>query len=71
MITREQLANWFSYHPPSEAQQVAYIGIRAAAHNLAKVIVDNSPASADQTAAIRLVREAVMVANASIACEGK
>jgi len=34
------------------------------------VLIDNTPTSADQTAAIRLLREAVMTANAAIALEG-
>jgi len=37
---------------------------------LALVILEHTPPSADQSAAIRKVREAVMTANASIACGG-
>ena len=37
---------------------------------LATAILNNVPPSADQSTAIRLVREAVMTANAGIACEG-
>jgi hypothetical protein len=33
--------------------------------------MNNTPASADQSDAIRSVRNAVMTANAAIACEGK
>jgi hypothetical protein len=71
MITEEQLDNWFMYHPPSKVQQEQYIVIRDAARTFAKILVEHTPASADQTAAIRKVREAVMTANASIACDGK
>lgn len=71
MITPEQLSNWFTYHSPSPDQIPKYQAIRDAAHNLAKVIVENSPASADQMNAVRLVREASMCANAAIACGGK
>jgi hypothetical protein len=67
----EEIENWFTYHAPSAADQVAYVAIREAAKNLAQVIVNNTPPSADQTAAIRKLREAVMTANASIACQGK
>jgi len=45
--------------------------VLAKAKELGQVIVDNTPTSADQTAAIRLLREAVMTANASIALDGK
>jgi hypothetical protein len=65
------LQNWFTYHSPSADQLPKYQAIREAGLNLAKVISDNSPSSADQTASIRKVREAVMTANAAIACGGK
>jgi hypothetical protein len=70
-ITEEQLKNWFTYHSPTPDQLPKYLAIRDAGAALAKAIVDNSPSSADQTAAIRKVREAVMTANASIACGGQ
>lgn len=71
MITQEQIDNWFSYHKPTDTQQAAYIAIRDAAKVFAAVLVDNSPACADQTVAIHKLREVVMTANASIACDGK
>lgn len=70
-IRSEDLDNWFTYHRPSEAQQVAYASIRQAARDFANIVLHNTPSSADQTVAIRHIRDAVMVANASIACEGK
>lgn len=69
-ITREQLENWFTYHAPQQGDPEAYGKIRKAGAQLAQAIVDNTPASADQTAAIRKVREAVMTANAARACGG-
>jgi hypothetical protein len=71
MISREQLENWFMYHGPTAEDVDAYLQIRIAGRTLAQVIIDNTPASADQTAAIRLVREACMTANAARACGGK
>lgn len=68
MITQSDLDNWFTYHSPKPEQLPKYQAIRDAARTLAGIIVDNTPASADQTAAIRKIREAVMTANASIAC---
>jgi hypothetical protein len=63
--------NIFTYHSPTPEQIPKYEAIRAKAKELGQVIVDNTPACADQTAAIRLLREAVMTANAAIALDGK
>ena len=77
MITEEQINNWFTYHAPashslgSEEVQMRYEVIREAGREFAERILDNTPPSADQTAAIRKVREAVFTANAALACEGK
>ena len=70
-MTAEQLENWFTYHPPTADDIVAYEKLRNAAKDFASAINDLCPESADKTAAIRKVREAVMTANASIACRGK
>lgn len=62
----------FTYHPPTGPDQLAaYEQIRLAAKYFAGVIVKWTPASADQTAAIRKVREAAMTANAAIALGGR
>lgn len=70
-ITKENLDNWFTYHTPTPDQLPKYEVIRSKARELAQVIIDNTPSSADQSASIRLLREAVMTANASIACGGQ
>ena len=62
---------WFMYHPPTEEQVGKYTRIRNKAKELAELIVEETPPSADQTAAIRKLRECVMTANAAIACEGR
>jgi hypothetical protein len=67
---KEKLTEIFTYHSPTGNQPEQYNKIRSKAHELAQVIVDNTPACADQTAAIRLLRESVMTANASIALNG-
>lgn len=67
----EDLEDIFSYHKPTADQLPKYEAVREAAKLFAKVVRDNCPASADRTVAIRKIREAVMVANASIALEGK
>jgi hypothetical protein len=60
----------FTYHPPTPEQMIQYEVIRRKAMELVEVIVKNSPRSADQSTAIRRVREAVMSANAAIALGG-
>jgi hypothetical protein len=70
-ITREDLEIWFTYHAPSSIEKEKYELIRNAAREFAEVILGNTPPSADQTVAIRKVREATMCANSAIACGGK
>lgn len=69
MIDQSQIDEWFALHPPRAGQPQRYQAIRDAAKRLVEVIVSNTATSADQTAAVRMVREAVMTANVSIACE--
>ncbi len=66
-MTDEQLTHIFTYQPPKPGDVEKYGAIRAAALEFSRVLVANTPSSADQSAAIRKVREAVMTANASIA----
>lgn len=67
-ITENDLDNWFTYHAPLEEQKAMYESIRGSAHCLAHTILTTTPAGPDQSAAIRKIREAVMTANAAIAC---
>lgn len=60
-ITAADIENLFTYHAPIGDQPQRYQRIRDAAKQLAQVIVDNTPASADQTAAIRKLRECVWI----------
>jgi hypothetical protein len=72
MPTQEfDLDHIFSYHAPDPEQQKHFQAIREAAKNLAHVIVASTPPSADQTAAIRMLRECVAIANASVALKGR
>ena len=57
MILATDLENWFSYHAPDEHQKARYEYIRNAAKTFAAVLVENTPPSADQTAALRKLRE--------------
>lgn len=61
------LENLFTYHAPKADQPARYEKLRASAKAFAATILECCPDSADKTAAIRKVREAVMTANASIA----
>jgi hypothetical protein len=69
-VTTQNLADVFSYHAPDEAQIRQYADIRASAKGLAAVILLHTPPCADQQAALRLLRECVMTANAAIALKG-
>lgn len=64
---QDELANLFSYHKPFGNQPERYVEIREAGKLLAETILRNTPKSADQSAALRKVREAVFTANAAIA----
>lgn len=66
-MEQAELDNIFSYHAPKEGQADRYVKIRDAGKHLAQTIIGCTPGCADQTAAIRKVREAVMTANAAIA----
>ena len=70
-IWQKKLDNWFAYHAPKTGQGESYERIRAAGKVFAEVLVELCPDSADRTAAIRKIREAVYSGNAAIACEGK
>ena len=67
----DKIQNWFTYHPPSDGDIPKYKEVRNKALDLARTINSCCPDGADKSAAIRKVREAVMTANASIACCGK
>ncbi len=67
----QEIENWFTYHAPTPEQIEKYARIRETAMLMAYCIRENAPKSADQTAALRKLRECVMTANAGIACDGK
>lgn len=64
-----EIEKQFEYHPATGDQPQRYQAIRDAGKLLARVIIQSAPPSADRTAAIRKVREAVFTANAAIALE--
>ena len=72
MATHDDLDNWFTYHAPKPDQLPRYEFLREQFHTLGMHILDNTPACADQTAALRKLRECAMAVNQTIACnEGK
>lgn len=70
MTSEQILHELFRYHPPTDEQLPKYAAINQAAKNFAEVILQNCPVSADRSAAIRLIRDARMTANASVALNG-
>ena len=68
MPSSRELDNWFTYHAADEAQRAHYEAIRQAGRAMAQCIVEHTPPCADQTVAVRKLREVVMIANAAIAC---
>jgi hypothetical protein len=61
----------FSHHPQTPDALVHHDAIHAGAKRFAEVILAHTPPSADQTAALRLLREAAMMANAAVALGGR
>lgn len=70
MSNAQKIEHWFTYHKPTAEQLPKYEAIRAKARELAHVICEHTIECADQTVALRKLRESVMVANQSIACDG-
>jgi len=57
----------FKYHAPTSDQVEKYEEIRAKGKELALLVYDSCPSSAESTTAVRKIEEAVMWANAAIA----
>ena len=70
MSREEIVAEFFKYHPPNDVTIPKYAAINQAAKNFAEVVLANCPSGADQAAAIRLIRDARMTANAAISLDG-
>lgn len=69
MITREMIDHWFMYHAPNEEQIRRFRVIREEARRFAHTLARQVPQGADRAEALKLLRAAVMFANAGIACE--
>jgi hypothetical protein len=66
--SEDKISNWFTYHPPADNQTDRYVQLREAGRMMALTLLDLCPESRELTTAINKLREAVMWANASIAC---
>ncbi len=70
MNSSEIVAEFFKYHAPNADTLPKYAAINQAAKNFAEIVLANCPSGADRSAAIRLIRDARMTANASVALNG-
>jgi hypothetical protein len=67
----ELIQEWFIYHSPTTDQVGRYGVLRAKVRELAELFIELSPQCADQTVALRMLRECNMMMNATIACNEK
>lgn len=68
-MNQKTIDHLFTYHPPSQDQIPKYNELREAAKKFAKTVYRLTPEGEEKKIAIQKIREAVMFANASIACE--
>jgi hypothetical protein len=61
----------FSHHTQTPEKMLHHEAIHAGAQQFAETILAHTPPSSDQTTALRLLREAAMMANAAIALDGR
>jgi tryptophanyl-tRNA synthetase len=61
----------FHHHHASPEKVAKYNAVNAGARAFAEIILTHTPAGPDQDAALRLLRETAMMANAGIALDGR
>src|ERR1017187_5036353 len=66
--SRDDIERWFTYQSPDRTDFPKFAAIRIAAKSLALVILVETPPSADQSAALRQLRECVATAIAAVVC---
>ena len=69
-MANDVIEEMFTYHSPTPDQIPKYQSLRDKAKELALLIDEVCPASADRTAAIRQLSDCIMTANRSIALNG-
>jgi len=67
----EWIRDIVSYHQPGPDGVAKINAIRLAAENFLRCLIDNCPDSADRSESVRLIRTAMMTANASIVLNGR
>lgn len=67
MADMGELANRFTYHPPTQGQAERYVEIRKVAHEFALAVLERAPKSRERSLAFTKIEEAVFWANAAIA----
>jgi hypothetical protein len=70
-MTKEQIKDIFSYHPPTPEQREVYEKINEAFIQCAETIEPLLPEGPGKTVAFRKLSDARMQANASVALEGR
>lgn len=68
MIPVEDIENWFTYHSPKPEQVKVVESIRDSAKEFAYLLNELLPDCADKTVTMRSLRETVMRANLTVAC---
>lgn len=66
---QQKLLSDFAYHKPTDDQVERISNVRRALRNAAEIGMLNTEEGPDQTAAVRLVHEAMMTFNKAIVCE--
>jgi len=61
----------FDHHQPNTEKLAHYAAVHTGAKEFAKVILQHVPAGLDRDAALRLLRESMMTANAAISLDGR
>ena len=69
-MDRSLVEEAFTYHQPTPEMRDSMLKIRAYAKELAFVILEECPSSADRSDALRKLREVVFAANSSIVLNG-
>ena len=64
----QQVENSFTYHAPKGDQPDRYVKLRDTAKELAKMILELTPMSREQSLAITHLEDSIMWANKAIAC---
>lgn len=69
-ISHSNVVDWFNYHAPDDVQTSHFEKIRQACTITARVILEETPVCADQQAALRKLKDAMMTANSAVATKG-